>query len=366
MIIWIDDDVLECDFAEEHAACAGIEAIFGAYFRGEHYVFATRAVLRALSENPHFAAVTRNMIRRAENALTQSNELLLAVTTKLTIVREGHVERSLDGTKWRVPLPVVGGVGLRRVILLAENIDDARLLLHAGDHYKLEAGLGACRLVADSRGGGGSGIAHEFEAIVRARAQFCLCVTDGDRSCAQEGDSATSKKCSDCANSSWVVAHIALLEREIENLLPPKVTEEVIDIHQREAWERLMTKCVACDLDLLSYCDLKNGTMMCDVWKLAPGSPCEAFWGEVVHTLRKSNLVAIPCDEKGCPTPDSCTCEITPGFGNRLIAKANQLLEGRSPHASLRTIKSGERVTRWLELGREVFCWCCAPAPVRI
>jgi hypothetical protein len=304
------------------------------------------------------------MIRRAESALTQSGKLLAVVAPKLTIVRTGHVERSADGTKWQIPLAIVGAIGLRRVTLLTENINDAMLLLHAGHHFKLSAGLGACSVVAETRGGGGSGIAHEFEMLVKARRQFCLCITDSDRNCERDGETPTSIKCTGFATSSWVVSHIALLEREIENLLPPEITEKIIDPQQRDAWNNLAAKCAACDFDLYSYCDLKEGTLMSDVLKLGPGSPGSAFWREVVRILCQKELLDELCVD-ACANPEACACKIAPGFGDRVIAKAIRFLDARSAQASYLVIRDGARVKRWLDLGREVFDWCCAPAQVR-
>lgn len=370
MLIWIDSSVLNADLAADHDCCHGISAIFDAVYRGEHYAIGARDTLAALAHNENLSSLTRTTIATVRANLPTLGAIDTEIFTRLQVTHgKAAASTRAAETQWEVPLKEIGIHGVMKAVLLTENLDDAKAYEHAARQYQVAIGMSG-QVTLEKAGGGGSTTPESFENHAHVERRWCLCITDSDRLCPSANMSATGRKCSDIAESDSVVAsHIDLTAREIENILPIAFLAEAIPSSHQALWDWHIERLHGVRSDAHHYCDIKNGITFRKVLSYPENTPARIFWDSVTTDLKRAAALTSDCfavEDCARDATAPCECYVAPGFGEKVLESVIKKLESRSVHLSEKLTRRDANRQPWMDIGRFVFEWGCAPARTRL
>lgn len=370
MLIWIDPSVLTADFAVDHESCQGISTIFDAVYRGEHYAIGARDTLAALSRNQNLSAITQRIITTVQNNLPTLGSIAQQIRTRLQVTYgKSAICKRLSATEWEVPLKEIGNLGIKKAVLLTENLDDAKAYEHAARQYQVSIGMQG-RVVVERAGGGGSTTPESFVNHSSIEKRWCLCITDSDRLCPAGNMDVTAQKCHEIANNDSIVAsHIDISPREVENILPFAFLAEAIPPTHQASWDFHVNTFCRLRPDAHHYCDIKEGITFRKTLSYAANTPARIFWDSVTHDLARANALRGNCvDARECLGDDtaSCKCYVAHGYGPKVLESVINQLDKRSAHSSEKLTRHDPNRQLWLDIGRSVLEWGCAPDRTRL
>jgi hypothetical protein len=280
----------------------------------------------------------------------------------LTIVRHGPHDLE-------VPVRNIADSPILKIALLAENLIDVEAFEQAAKQYVASQGLRS-RVALERLHGGGSTTPRVFENHAKIELRWCLCITDSDRQCPSDGMSQTAQECRNIAsNTSLVAAHIDLPAREIENVLPLALLEEAIPAEHRDKWNWHTNKLYNLRPDAHTYCDLKRGFTIRKLFSMTEGSQQKMYWKSITDNLLAASALASDCLGNGeCSRhkDGQCDCYVIFGFGEKVLETSLEILRRRSAHDSEQRTRRDPNREPWLDIGREVFEWACAPPEIRV
>lgn len=366
MVLILDDRLNDItDWTLERISA--IERLAQCAFDGFHIIVATSPkVIAHLMSLPlgTFSAVAIAMLKQLQSNYAFQGALLNSGLSKLTITTSDAIRELPEGAFGSLSIDALKQISLEPTILLAENVVDAKIFRFAARHYIASQRLRGIDVAAIERGGGGSQIAPEFEEIVNASRVFCIAVTDSDRNCAECGQSDTSKKCEKlAARAPNLSAHIELPVRELENIVPACLLEDLVADQHIDA-ARTIQRVFFEFPDIRLYGDIKDGVNGERIFRLQQGSPQRAFLLPVVKFLTRVENYCIRVEDcHGARNQKGCSCIAIPKIGG--IGDAfHEWLSSQSPQKALERFVDPWR-TNWLSVGKQVLNWCCAPSPRR-
>lgn len=370
MLIWVDPSVLTADLAEDHDACRGISAIFDAVFRGEHYALGARATLSALAANPNLSSATRTTIATVQANFSLLGGIAAQVSARVQVTH-GMAETCMrtSQTVWEIPLKEIGVHGVKKAVLLTENLYDAKAYEHAAKQYQVSLGMRS-QVALERAGGGGSTTPESFKNYTATENRWCLCITDSDRICPSDNMDVTAQKCNEIAKNEAIVAsHIDLPAREVENILPIAFLAEAIPPTHQERWDWHIEKLCKLRFDAHHYCDIKKGTTFRQIHFYAAQTPRKIYWTSVTTDLKNAAALTSECiaaNECEQEDPAACHCYVAHGFGGKVLESVVNYLDSRTAHQSEKLTRHDLNRAPWLDIGRSVFEWACAPAKTRV
>lgn len=368
MLIWLDESVLSADLSLDVDACQGIGAIFDSVFRGEHYAIGSRKTLNTLAQSTFLSAATKAVISTVYSNLSTTGAIAESINTRLEITHGAGSEPVIKSANvWVVPLRYVGINGLRKTVLLAENLLDARAFEHAAQHYQVSNQISG-RICLEKILGGGSTTPDVLKNLVESEKRLCLCITDSDRFCPDDDMDLTAKKCRKIAKGKAAIAnHIDLIVREIENAIPLVLLGEAVPPTHQKQWDWHVNRLIALHPEAHRYCDMKLGTTRRKIYSYPADSQRKVFWESVENTLTSSAALKQNYHVGECPKSpnEHCECYVTYGFGENLLSKMLEYLDSKSPHASEKQTRNDPLRELWMEIGKWVYEWACAPKPMR-
>ncbi|WP_241047394.1 hypothetical protein [Achromobacter xylosoxidans] len=365
MIIQLDDSVLSDDAMAKATTIAAVEALFSAMGRGEHYVLASRMALQQILQRNSNSTNVRAIIRWCVQNYSFLAGITQTVPAGIVVVADGPTKR-LASEVWQTSVDEVARAGVRPTVLLAENSVDAKIFKHAAKHFLLSKDLGTASINVEERNGNGSGIAAELENLILRRAEWCLCIPDSDRRCPDGNVGINAQQCATVVGTAaWPVNLRTTSGRELENEVP-RTALDVVAASRVPDWRdqiRLLTE--ACEVDVLSYADIKKGTRRCHTRQLPEGSKERIYWEAANEQYANAML-----DDESCPRNGECTdrreCTLLPAVGDGVGVAVLQLFDNESPHASYKMHKSSANFASWLELGRTVAAHGLSPKRMRM
>ena len=370
MLIWIDSSVLTADLATDHDLCNGITEIFTAAYRGEHYAVGARDTLASLAENQSLSSATRTIIATIQVNLPTLGAINKQIHKKMRVTHGGVASyRRVNETEWEAPLKEIGVYGIRKALILTENLDDAKAYEHAAKQYQVSIGM-LGQVALEKAGGGGSTTPDAFDNHAKIEKRWCLCITDSDRICPADNMDTTAQKCSGIANSNTIVAsHVDLKAREIENILPIVFLAKSVPPTHQDFWRWHMDKLFKLRSDAHNYCDIKNGITFRKILSYPANTPKRDYWNSVTADLKQATALTSKCiDNSECMQDNNapCQCYVTNGFGTKILDSVIEQLDNQSAHqAEMQTRRDPNRQP-WLDIGHIVFEWGCAPRKTRL
>lgn len=370
MLIWIDPSVLTADLATDHDSCHGITEIFTAVYRGEHYAIGTRNTLAALAKNQNLSSVTRTTIATIQANLPTLGAINTLIGTRIRVTHGGAATyRRVTASEWEAPLKEIGIYGIRKALILTENLNDAKAYEHAAKQYQVSIGM-IGQVALEKSGGGGSTTSDAFENHANIEKRWTLCITDSDRLCPEDNMDTTAQKCNGIANSNTNVAsHVDIAAREIENILPIIFLSEAIPPTHQDLWDWHMNQLFRLRSDAHFYCDIKVGITFRKILSYSANTNRRIYWNSVITTLKQAAALPSACiDNSECMQNNEapCLCYVTNGFGAKILESVIKQLDVHSVHHAEKQTRHDPNRQPWMNIGHLVFEWGCAPQKTRL
>jgi hypothetical protein len=148
-----------------------------------------------------------------------------------------------------------------------------------------------------------------------------------------------------------VVKHVALDERELENLIPIDVLRKIASVDEMRL---LLQPALDRNGALWDYLDIKNGVRL--DWIEKQDEPTQSYWKGVRDLIERRMKRCSICDV-GRDEEDECACSYVKGLGDRLLNDSVKLINANDAKMNLRLMESD---IRWEKLGKMVFDFAVA------
>lgn len=339
---------------------AALESIALSVFYGRHILYAKRKTLDWLCTQ-NISSSSKSVCQKIKSKHSELSAIRDNIGTRLVVVFGEKIFKYSEGL-WIVSIDWIAKHPVQFGELLAENLSDALIYLLAAEHYKIESGLKGVAVNLNPVGGGGSQIYPSFVSSEKNKNTFCLAITDTDKDYPDANPNQVSQKCQKLASKrTWVVDHVDVPARELENILPFYLLEDAIysDPSAQELHERMRkVKSRVCnDFQPLLYCDLKLGTKFS--WASDKNQIKSKYWKAFI---KKRNLEALRC---GKECGESCNCHIVEPLCETIAEKFLQYCNSISPQKQYEKVKISDNANEWLTIGKAVFDWGVALPKIR-
>lgn len=365
MIIELDDDFYDIDFASDALCRNGIDTICLSVARGEHFLIASRILIARLEKEQSLSITTRGIFSRIRSEYTFLVGMLKNFTYRVKVLAIPGSPNRVQEKTWTLPISHVAEKGIRPTVLLGENSNDGDIYIHAAEHYRIDIRNKDVMINLSPRNGNGASVSQELARISRDEKEFCICITDSDRLSPKTNDGVIATATNRVVeHSRWVIKHHAAKSRELENALPSTLVHEAmlelgLNLSEFESYSEKL------DQETISYADLKFGTNLNWILSRPENSPTREFWEKKSKKIFEDYEDATNCVLTSKCTTENCKCYVVPKLAKDLAAHVQNLMNGSSSHEIYRKAKSSYNFDDWLRLGKEVFEAGAAPKPMR-
>lgn len=352
MWIEIEECVVSNISHANHQQIAALESITLSVFYGRHVLFAKRKTLDWLGSQ-NISAASKSVCQKIKGNYSDLSSIRNNIGIRLVVVFGDKIFNYSDGI-WRVSIDLIAEYPVQFGELLAENLNDALIYLLAAEHYKIYSGFKVVVVNLHPVGGGGSQIYPSFVSSEKNKNTFCLAITDTDKDYPDANSNQVSQKCKKLASKrTWIVDHVDVPARELENILPFHLLEDAIysDPSAQELHERMRkVKSRVCnDFQPLLYCDLKLGTKFS--WASGKNQLKSKYWKVFI---KKRNLEALCC---GKECGESCNCYIVDPLCENIAEKFLRYCDNITSQKQYEKVKISDNANEWLTIGKAVFDW---------
>ncbi|CAB3699949.1 hypothetical protein [Trinickia soli] len=365
MIIALSDAFDNVDFSIDAVSRAAVDTICQSVARGEHFLLASRRLAIKLSNEAALSHTTRGVMEWLRSEYTYIKGLLNGFRYRVEVCpAAARFERQPNLQEWVVPAKHVADFGIRPTILLAENSHDGDVYCFAAKHYMIEAKLQGVQLRIEPRNGNGAGISQELSRIAKEKIEFCLCITDSDRLAPTCEPGEIARACARVTKGSHsVIDHTFAGARELENAIPHTLFKQVAEDSHPDTWDEFQERLSVVPDEAVRFADLKNGVLLCSIFKFAKTSPQRTYWLKVATEV----FPGSDClEQERCDNAEDCKCSVLPGFGENIARGVRERLGGCSSHESYRTAKASANIDDWMMLGQAVLEAGAAPPRMRL
>lgn len=367
MVIFLDASLVNLNFATNQQAFWGLNTVLSSYMRGNHYVLGEKNVLSALEISAGVPENCASVLRNIRHNLPTTTQLLDAIELRINVVGTSQsFKKDATQNHWNIPITEFARLSSDPTVLICEDVTDADMYSHAAAHYALSVRMSTLRRNHLSIGGGGGSTPLQYKRLIDRRTAFVLCVTDSDReSPADSAGGITRQRCEKHAkDTDWVTKHHAGCFRELENIIPLGLLERVLTDIQQESLRFNQKIEKDAQIEVLGYGDIKKGTPLQAIAKYPKGHPNRLHWSTAVKTSISNGQADQDCwNAKGCTKLGACTCKVFDAIGENVANGVLKYLNESTHHKSFEAVKTSANKKEWLETGRLVFEWCCAPTP---
>lgn len=232
--------------ADDDSFAAFVALLGETVAQGAHAIWAAPALLDRFAGWPHISRVQADALREMARMVTLRELPFDVVTHGLIVTGPGGPATDLPSpTRWqrRAWTWLLARGSLPRTCLAGENVEDAKWFAWLGRAFAARKRPGALHAGAEislrTRGLGGSTAAPELEEEALGETPL-LCILDSDRDHPNAAPGDTAKRALKAQEHLITrgldpLVHVELLAaRDVENLLPRRVVEDVADT--RNPW----------------------------------------------------------------------------------------------------------------------------------
>lgn len=251
--------------------------------------------------------------------------------------------------------------------LLGENATDADFFREIGLLLRAERRWGAVEMVHDTRGGGGSTMAPEYDRLAE-KGHIVLAVADTDMRHPTGGEGGTYHKLRLKAERrpSYQRAR-PLPTRTAEGLVPLAVYEEAFAaLHgvgdlRLAAIERLKSFMASAPTDILQYAHLKSGIRLHQIEN--PKTEAEgAYWGTIARGAGRDRCTRASSEQ--CKKRENCSCYVVDALGANALSDVVRWMQTAAPKERLAVLFSLSTNPELSSLAGEVLAWGIALPPI--
>ncbi len=364
MWISLSSKLADVDFINDNDSTAAIETILFSAFRGEHIVFAKRAIISYLLNvklsNRSNSALKIIQSRYSELASIEKQQ-------KFKVIIEPNISQSkyIENNIWTVPLLHFSNVALVPSCVLAENLRDATAYIYGANHALKMQGIKGLKVNLTKDSGGGADIPNKFSELIDSKRQFILSITDTDRTHPQGAFCSSSTKCSDIsANTNWVVDHRTLDCSEIENILPINLLCDSVEnsnaASSLSARLGFLKDTAFNDLNIHKWFDLKNGTTFAKKTEINNNEAERNYWISSTSSIKTPFHIGTECTKNQQCSKNNhkdCVCILFPGLGDGTLDRFNSYCASITIQKQYERVKTSLNSADWLKLGSIVASW---------
>lgn len=358
MLFVLSDDLLPFCSIQSGQELEGLQNLLLCVRQGQHAITGSHKIFSALYKNSNLAQRERATALSLANRRTELPLLEALVKYKIMVTADFSFQspKRLNNFCWKISICSLNSKFLTPLVVLAENILDAELYQHASLHYQASKRINSVKIKSLARGGGGSQIDVELKNLL-SEGTPVFAITDGDLIFPSASSSTISNRCekliSDEIGLGW---HFSLPSREIENIIPLDVLHLVADPeNSSNAYEsiknisNLENRVGACPSKFTCF---KKGQKLTQVFA-SKNKNEKAYWLSVAVAVKHRRPESFSnCLSQGSCESNPCSCSISNGFGDAVLAQVKNWLTERSTHDSLRNFSSSET---WMEVGEMIF-----------
>jgi hypothetical protein len=359
MLFVLDSSIANLDLTCDKNGRA-LENLLGSFQHRDHLLFGKITDLALLLERA--ATIISNsslsVLRTLYNRVIEYKTIVDLIEHKVVVYAENDDLKGIrrEGSTWFAPIVLFSDAGLLQTAILCENEIDSQLYLLFAEMYCSRNKIRGFLPKGRERGGGGSVLPIALDRYLRSEISPCLCFTDSDKVAPHRPVSETSKRCEIAVVEARnrIAAHIALNEREAENILPLDLLRQVSDV---ETIKKHLAPLFIQDRECWSYLDLKEGITL--DWILKQDGPTQLYWQPISAMLKKRRSVCKICKGGASVVGNGCGCTKVAGLGVKVLSKAVSYLT-ENPHRL--TLRLLDNDLRWERIGKVVFDFTVAPA----
>lgn len=358
MLIVLDDSLLDFDVSND-IFCISMENILCKRFEGEHVVKCSPDVIRHLEKGKEYLSsrsvgVIKNL-KKSHSFSDNQN-----INAYVNVVSYGS-SITKNNNSWGVPLKFFYDSIFFSVVILGENLMDAKLAIKAGETYKTINGYKGMCIRAQPIDGGGSTLSDISQHYDHQVCSWGLAIADSDRVAPSSSMKDTAKTLLRKKFYNELIEKHILNAREMENILPKAVLSEIAAdknsdcfIDRADFYTELRQRWPI----LANYVDLKEGSLVSDFI-----SYLNDVGGELNELISEGKLSTNCTNIYECE--GRCDCELIGGFGSSILENAHTKMSYRSiPKIS--EIISSEYDMDWLSLGQKVFNLAVGTNKIRV
>lgn len=361
--MWIefDDSLIESIPQANNYQCMALDAIATSVCAGRHVLFGSLAVMDWFQKQS-IGTASKAICQKIKNNRSELKSLRSKIGKKIIIGAYLDAIKSEDNEVWHVSLNAIIYNPFSASVLLTENHVDANLYKLAAIHYRMSIGVDASyRVNLSVQGGGGNQIHPTFVNLVEEKCGFCLVITDTDKDYPAALSSETSRKCADLSNKrEWIVAHIEVPARELENIIPFNLLSDsiyadrgAVDLHNGISQIGTVE---GINVQMLLYGDFKKGTTR--YWARGNHGNLERknYWNILADS--KAGCTNQQCDEHcKARSKDDCKCFLISSLGDGIADKFLEYSKTKGVHELFKRVKTSSNANHWLSIGKSVFEW---------
>lgn len=366
MIIELDDQFYDVDFAKDAQSRNGIESICLSVARGEHFLLSSRAVINRIANDRSLSITARGVASFIKSNYSFLVGMLKDFRYRITVTLGSDLPKRLAPYRWAVSIDHLARTGVRPTVLLGENSNDGDIYIHAGYHYRIHTQHKDVQIKIEPRNGNGGSVSSELDRISTNACEFCLCLTDSDRLCPTSSAGVIATATQKIAEKSgWIVSHDAPFSRELENAIPSTIVDEAISKLAFDHVAEFEASASKLGVDAVRFADLKFGTSVQWINSVPANSPTRSFWDQNKDLIYEKGNTEHGCDTNFECKAEKCKCFVMPKIAKDVAAHAFEYMKNASAHEVYRRAKSSYNFSDWLRLGKEVLEAGAAPRPMR-
>lgn len=369
MLFVLVNELLPFCSADNGQELEGLQNLLLSVRQGKHAVVGPYNVFNALARNTNLSERERATALSLANRRMELGLLERQIQNKVFVLPniDAATSKRLPEASWRICVCELNSKFLSALVLLAENMVDAELYQQAAKHYQIKNKFNGLVVRSTARGGGGSQIDVELASLLNDGIPV-FAITDGDFTFPKKPLSTISSRCEALiAQERGLGWHIALPVREVENIVPLNVLLEVADPQIAGDAHRSTLEISGAldgsDRGPRNFVCFKAGLTLSQTFKCDSEAERD-YWVGIANSIKDKRPKSFgQClDQMSC-SADPCSCRITVGFGEAVLAQVRKWLVERSPHECL---KSFDKSEIWMDIGAMVFDAAVAFQPGKI
>lgn len=364
------DDICLLDYqSDDLKNISALENIINTAYEGANIVDASVKTFRFLKESN---ILGNNYLKKLSQIIDfnrELNSLYSSIPHKVYISGISNSFSRLDDG-WIIPLQSIDYGKYAHLELLAEDEDDAKLLIFSIEHYQsINSVLKSFNIKVKPSSGGGSRIRTVLETKLQDRENFLICFCDSDKLSSLSDFGTITKACRDIVkNQNFPALFFHTNGREIENDLPHYFIDEVLNNLNDPQTKSVFLdfKKIYSQIDSLiyQYTDIKEGIRIKDFNNISCTNSID-FWKNSISKLKENSLLDPNFDIEIDNESTFFITYLSKYIATNVLSWLNFEYDNK-PKKVHEIIKNDTDAEAWLKHGENLFWFSCGMKKGRI
>ncbi len=366
MYIYLMDNIVDLDFSRVEVV-SSIENLINTAYEGYNIVDASYKTFKFILDNKSLGDVTISKLKQIISFNREHYSLFDSIANKIFISGlSGTNEKKEKG--WILPLSEISYGKLAGLEIVAEDEDDAKLLIESIKHYKmLNENLRNFSTLVTPSNGGGANIQFVIQTKINAKDKVLVCFCDSDKLSLSSELGGVTKECGRISFiSNFPCYFFHTIGREMENDLPHFFINQVLNFHNdpktKANFLKLENIYENIDKNIFKYTDLKKGITFFDIKKITC-MKSRQFWNESIELLNKNGFLTKSISD--LVDEDIIVEHLSESIASNVLAWLEYKFDSK-PNKVHEDIKNDKSSQPWLAHGENLFWLACGMKRGRI